>query len=457
MQKEKPYFREKIEYNEIDLVAVLKFILIKWKVLLILCAVFYLGAIVIILFKENKAEVQIEQNVSQTESEKQLTETQQKKIDGIIKKREELEVLEKYKNTLAYMNIDPYMCNINTLQYLISSEELGEEVYEAYKTYSTSGLKKIINERLGKEIVNPSDLVTEISNHIREDIAFSENNKSYTLDIKIVSSDKDTNDKITDIVKAALEEYHKHLVSVMGKHELILLSENNYIGSDESIKQKQSEFVRIIEEKEAWIFNRENALDSDEKEALEKWNEANTNTKDAVAIVPEKQKKSITWYIVVLAVCLVMSCAIVGCYYVFAFGNKLKNGEEIMSIFELPYIGDISKADLQASIFRLEDEMKSMCLKTKSEEVFISSMANMRNIEEYFDRLKMELDQSNVKLLFGNGISDSFDAMKIARRCKNMILIFEEKRTDYQSIDSVLQRCDNWGINIIGVINICHR
>ena len=43
------------------------------------------------------------------------------------------------------------------------------------------------------------------------------------------------------------------------------------------------------------------------------------------------------------------------------------------------------------------------------------------------------------------------------RRCKNMILIVEEGKTGYKSIDSVLQRCDNWGVNIIGVINISNK
>ena len=95
-----------------------------------------------------------------------------------------------------------------------------------------------------------------------------------------------------------------------------------------------------------------------------------------------------------------------------------------------------------------------MCLESASGELFVSVMTNMGHIEDYFDKIKNELVQYKMKLLFGNNISEDFESMKTARRCKNMILIFEEGKTRYKSIDSVLQRCDNWGINIIGVINI---
>ncbi len=462
MQKEKLYLREeyikKIENNGIVLSDLIKFILNKWKMILILCAVFFLGCIAIAFLGEDKTE----DVLPQEELPVQLTEAQQKRVNDTITENEkinkELEVLEEDENTLAYMNIDAYKCHVNTLQYLINSEELGGEIYEAYRTYTISGLKKSIDDKLGGELVNPSDLVTEIGNLTQADNqAILKDKKSYVLVFKIVAADADTNTKITDVVRNALEEYHKRLVSVMGKHELILLSESSYVGNDEVTKQRQAELEEKIEAKKARIINNENSLDESEREALKQLKNKDDNIKDETDASVTKKEKSVIWYFIALAICLILSCIIVACYYLFVFGSRLKNGEEIMTIFDLPYIGEVSKRDLKADISRLKDEIKGMCLEVKSGELFISVMTNMRDIEEYFDQVRDELRQNNLEILFGHNISDDFESMKMIRRCKNMILIVEEGKTGYKSIDSVLQRCDNWGVNIIGVINISNK
>ncbi len=460
MQKERLYLREeyikKIENNGIVLSELIKFVLNKWKIILILCAVFFLGCVVITFLGEDKTE----DVLPQEELGAQLTEIQQKKVNDIIIENEkinkDLEVLEEYEDTLAYMNIDAYKCHVNTLQYLINSEELGGEIYEAYRTYTISGLKEIIDDKLGGEFVNPSDLVIEIGNGSQVDNqAIFKDKKSYVLVIKVVAADADMNTKLTDVVRNALEEYHKRLNSVMGKHELILLSESSYVGNDEGTKQKQIELEEKIKEKKDYIINNENLLNEDEKMFLEQLKDKdNNNIKDEPVVSVKKQGKSIVWYVMALIICVILSCIIVACYYIFIFGNRLNDSEEIMTIFDLPYIGEVSKRNLEADVSELKDEIKSMCLESASGELFVSVMTNMGHIEDYFDKIKNELVQYKMKLLFGNNISEDFESMKTARRCKNMILIFEEGKTRYKSIDSVLQRCDNWGINIIGVINI---
>lgn len=246
---------KKIENNGIVLSELIKFVLNKWKIILILCAVFFLGCVVITFLGEDKTE----DVLPQEELGAQLTETQQKKVNDIIIENEkinkDLEVLEEYEDTLAYMNIDAYKCHVNTLQYLINSEELGGEIYEAYRTYTISGLKEIIDDKLGGEFVNPSDLVIEIGNGSQVDNqAIFKDKKSYVLVIKVVAADADMNTKLTDVVRNALEEYHKRLNSVMGKHELILLSESSYVGNDEGTKQKQIELEEKIKEKKITLL-----------------------------------------------------------------------------------------------------------------------------------------------------------------------------------------------------------
>lgn len=465
MRRENLYPREeyirKIENKELSLIELAKFVLVKWKLVMILCVIFFGGWILTDVIMNSRINNDLPPASEQESTEEQqieLTEDQQKKIHDIIKQKEEVEKLENYRNTLAYMSIDPYTCNVNILQYLISGDGLGGEIYEAYRTYAgTGGLKKVVDENLGEEIANPSDLVSVISNQLQvEKQEFFKDRKSYVLILKIVTTDANMNNEITDVVKDALEKYHKYLSSVMGKHDLIMLSESSYWGSDSDIKQAQSELISEIEEKKARINNNESILDDNEKEFLEqlKNNNSYNNNEEEVVIPVEKQGKSIIWYILVLVICGGISCLIVSCYYLFVFGSRLKSGEEIMSIFDLPYIGDISKKDLETSVFSMKDEIESVCLEIKEKNIFISVMSNVSNIKESFNTIKDKLEQNNLVITFGGNISENNESLKMARLSKNIVLVFEEGKTTYSSVDSVLQRCNNWGINIIGVINI---
>lgn len=457
MQRENIYLRDeyirKIENKELSLIELVKFVLVKWKLVLIICVVLYLGWVMGELILNNRTNSSLTQV-----SEEELTKDQQEKIYDIIEQKEELEKLKEYKSTSACMNLDPYACHVNTLQYLISEEQEGREIFEAYRTYAeTGGLKKAIDGKLGSEIVSPSDLVSVTGNQLQIEKLEIFESPSCVLVLKIVTEDDAMNQKITDVVKNALEEYYKHLSSVIGKHDLILLSESNYVGIDNDIKQAQSDLDREIKEKDVQIKDNENGLSDSEKNLLKQLENDKERTEDEKAVPVKKQGKSIIWYFLILFICITVSCILFVCYYLFIFGSRLKDGEEIMSIFDLPYIGEISKKDLKTSVLRLNDEIESMCSEIKEESIFVSAMTNVDNMEECFSTMKDKLGRNGVEMLFGDNISESADSMKTARDCKNMILIFEERKTTYASIDSVLQRCNNWGIKVIGVMNISNK
>lgn len=452
MENQGLYSREeymyRIENQKIEIFELIKYMLSKWKIGLGLCIVFFLICICFVPFILKKddstnTEIQLEQ----------LTEEQQNKIENILRLYDELKVMMDYENTSAYMNLNPYNCNVTTLQYIITDKTSAGNSFKAYKAFIDSAkFKKVIEDELGKKVVKPSELVTY---NVYEQTVFGEGkvdiDLSQILSMRIVTSDESINNELVLIVKKLLDEYHNYLLTTIKEHDIKLLSEDNFWGTDLSIRDKQNTYEVEMDRRRVQINNIKAELDNEEKAALEQLMTDEKEIEEEIV----SPRGFFSGRVVILAVImsLVLSCFIIACYYIFFLNNRIKNGEDIVSIFGLSCIGDISKKRNTEEGLIIQEEIGIRCISDKTNKIFMSMLTDSESIKSYIEAMKGKLKEKGIELVVGENISQNIEAMKIVQSCKKVIFVSESRKTTYRSIDKVLQKCIGWGIDIVGVVN----
>lgn len=451
METGKGYSREeymnRIENNEVDIYELFRYILGKWKLVLILCAAFFL------IFALAAGVLSGSDDGVSKLSLDQFAEERQNKIRYALKLYDELEDMEVYENSSAYMEINPYECHITTLQYMITDKTAAGNSFKAYKAFVDSGrLKKIIEDEMGREIVRPSELVSlstyeqsllENANTVVE--------LSQVLSVKVTSPDKNIGGRITQMIKKSFEEYRKELLSIVGNHDMKLLSENSYIGSDQGVRSTQSAFEIEKDRRRVQITNIENELNAEEKLLLEQLkNDGMQEEEDASS---QGGGLSLKILILLFVMSIGFSCIIVVCYYMFGLNNRVKDEDDIVSIFGLPCIGQIMKKERPESKLKLQEEIEILCSKNGIRKVFVSLMTDSKEAEEYIGFIKEKMKEKEIEIVVGGNIIDNIEAVKAVQCYEKIILISESKKTTYSAIDKVLQKCNNWGISVVGVIN----
>lgn len=437
-------YKEKVENNGIDILRLLEFILCKWKIVVTISATLFMAGIIVLLssFNNNDSEVQ------SIEME-QLTESQQYNVNSILKSYEELKEMEDYKNNSAYMNLNAYECNSTILQYLITDTDPNKNSFDLYKVFARDGkLKEKIETVFGKEVVMPSDLLI-ISEGARSNMLMPDT-KNDILNVKIVTSDADLNKRITDTVKEAFNEYHQYILSETGGHKISLLDENSYVGVDKTVETVQNSFKIEFDRKKAQIVNLESQLTSEEKEVLDR---ERNHTDNKTEVVQEKRTFPWKWSVVILVLCMIVSVVIISCYYI--LNGRIKSSNEIVSLFGIPYVGKLVSRTDDPKNELLESCIELLCKKIEKKRIYLSIVGSkFCNTENSMSLIKVNLKKKDIDVTIGSNIDQNPNALKEAKECGNIVLVFEINKTSYNYIDRSLQQCSNFGINVVGAIDI---
>lgn len=437
-------YKEKVENNGINIWRLLEFLLFKWKIVAGISAILFIAGVSVLLstYKKNDTKVQ------SVEME-QLTENQQYKVNSILNAYEELHEMEDYKNNSAYMNLNAYECNSTVLQYLITDPEPDKDSFGVYKAFARDGkLKERITSEFGNEVVMPSDLLI-ISEYTRSNTLMPDT-KNDILSVKIVTSDADLNERITNTVKEAFDEYHQYILPKIGEHKISLLDENSYVGADKTVEEVQKSFEIEFDRKKAQINNLESQLEGEEKEVLDR---ERGNTDNVTKDEQEKRPFPWKWVCVILALCIMVSTVIVSCYYI--LNGKIKSSEEMVSLFGIPYIGELLIQTDNVKNELLESRIELLCREIGKNCICLLLVGSrLCNIESCMDLMKANLAEKDINIIVGTNIDENPNDLKEAQKCGNIVLVFGINKTSYNSIDRFLQQCDTFGINVAGAIDI---
>lgn len=437
-------YMKRIENSKIDINGLIWYVVKKWKSILLLSVIFFVLISLVVVPRYRKKSDAQDSNVAET-----LSEEEKLRVDSTLRLYGELEEMDEYKSKSMYMNLNAYECYIGTLQYLVNEKYCS--IYESF--IKDGGLKKIIEEEFGAEVVKPSDLVIIPDNNMIPGNSKNSNeddiSNNHNLCIKVTTDNEELTERMMSVVKNSVAEYQKKLTELIGTQELTLLSEDMYVGVDENIKAGQSNFEIELDRKRTHVFNLENNLTSTEKAAM------NLMKNNGGTVVNAEQKtKSIPIVLLAALVLLsvVFSCLVIACYYI--LNNKIKSGKDMVTYFDIPYLGEISKNSKKAELDILETEIEYLSSERNINAFFFGLVGRMKNAESCLEALKADLTEKKIGCILGKNIESDIASMKAVKECKNIIIVFGIDQTSYDAIDTLLQKCANWKINVVGAIGI---
>ena len=457
----KEQYMEKIENREVTISDLLKYNMKQWKKITLISVVIFILISVAIVFKYRAGlkDGMEEQQETVSVSMQELTSAQQENIKEVLKYYKDLKTMEDYFMDSTYMSINAYNSRIYTSQYLVSSSVKGEayKAYELYVNYINNGaLKEEIEKTFSDNIKNVSDLIDlSVDNSYRQEERFKIDR--FIINIRVNTPDEKISAEIMEMIKQKLDEYQQEVVNgLIKEHELKVLEESNFSGQDENVREKQASVESSMNDKRIYISGLESLMSEEEKAVLEqeklkiKGQEELKSKREESAESTDGSKIPL---VILIVFSLIASFIFVICMFSLYYftNNKLKNRNEIVRFFDIPYIGMIKISPNASENKSVCKEIEILCRAKKIKDVFVSCIAS---VPEQLDLKALLSDITEVKTDIGPDISSNIAALESAKESKNVIIAVKYDSTSYGEIVEVLQKCEYLNIDVIGAVSI---
>ena len=457
----KEQYMEKIENREVTISDLLKYNMKQWKKIALISVVIFILISVAIVFKYRAGlkDGMEEQQETVSVSMQELTSAQQENIKEVLKYYKDLKTMEDYFMDSTYMSINAYNSRIYTSQYLVSSSVKGEayKAYELYVNYINNGaLKEEIEKTFSDNIKNVSDLIDlSVDNSYRQEERFKIDR--FIINIRVNTPDEKISAEIMEMIKQKLDEYQQEVVNgLIKEHELKVLEESNFSGQDENVREKQASVESSMNDKRIYISGLESLMSEEEKAVLEqeklkiKGQEELKSKREESAESTDGSKIPL---VILIVFSLIASFIFVICMFSLYYftNNKLKNRNEIVRFFDIPYIGMIKISPNASENKSVCKEIEILCRAKKIKDVFVSCIAS---VPEQLDLKALLSDITDVKTDIGTDISSNIAALESAKESKNVIIAVKYDSTSYGEIVEVLQKCEYLNIDVIGAVSI---
>ncbi len=457
----KEQYMEKIENREVTISDLLKYNMKQWKKIALISVVIFIliSAAIVFKYRAGLKDGMEEQQETVSVSMQELTSAQQENIKEVLKYYKDLKTMEDYFMDSTYMSINAYNSRIYTSQYLVSSSVKGEayKAYELYVNYINNGaLKEEIEKTFSDNIKNVSDLIElSVDNSNRQEERFKMDR--FIINIKVNTPDEKISAEIMEMIKQKLDEYQKAVVnSLIKEHELEVLEESNFSGQDENVREKQASVESSMNDKRIYISGLESLMSEEEKAVLEqeklkiKGQEELESKREESAESTDGSKIPL---FILIVFSLIASFIFVICMFSLYYftNNKLKNKNEIVRFFDIPYIGTIKLSPNICENESVCKEIEILCRARKIKDVFVSCIAS---VPEQLDLKALLSDITEVKADIGSDISRNIAALESAKESKNVIIAVKYDSTSYGEIVEVIQKCEYLNIEVIGAVSI---
>ncbi len=457
----KEQYMEKIENREVTISDLLKYNMKQWKKIALISVVIFILISVAIVFKYRAGlkDGMEEQQETVSVSMQELTSAQQENIKEVLKYYKDLKTMEDYFMDSTYMSINAYNSRIYTSQYLVSSSVKGEayKAYELYVNYINNGaLKEEIEKTFSDNIKNVSDLIDlSVDNSYRQEERFKIDR--FIINIRVNTPDEKISAEIMEMIKQKLDEYQQEVVNgLIKEHELKVLEESNFSGQDENVREKQASVESSMNDKRIYISGLESLMSEEEKAVLEqeklkiKGQEELKSKREESAESTDGSKIPL---VILIVFSLIASFIFVICMFSLYYftNNKLKNRNEIVRFFDIPYIGMIKISPNASENKSVCKEIEILCRAKKIKDVFVSCIAS---VPEQLDLKALLSVITEVKTDIGPDISSNIAALESAKESKNVIIAVKYDSTSYGEIVEVLQKCEYLNIDVIGAVSI---
>lgn len=474
-----------MEEKEIDLLDLLADILSHWRGILICLiigalifgSVDYIKSVNVLKEAEEKVvgdfpnqEITVEM-MAQSIIKNELNEAERTAVLITIDDEEELEARKKYENVSIVMDMDPYKVPRVELVYelaLIEPEE-NHMVANMYQDILTSsGLFTYIHEKTGIDETAARELI-HISTRSNKDY-LDEYQKLIvgkdSMKINILHVEEKTCQQLAEVVKTYLDMVHDEITNSIGKHEIVLVSENIGVVMDTNMLERQINYRNSLLALENSIAQ---AHDSFTDEQLLYYNLLTGKEEIFVNTNADFSMKMMVLGAIVVAFLYI------GLWIVlYVLNGKIRSCDNFNSIYGIVTLGvlfvDKKKKknfidviinnirNMRRRVLTFEESMElvtttAMLEITKKD---ISDLCilgcDLEAASSVCEKLIASLEKENVKVTKLNNIFGNATAMESIRYIETAILVEKAGVSSYRDIEEEIKLLKRQDITILGGI-----
>ena len=391
MQNENAVMRER----EISLVDLCVEVLLRWRVIVVVMLIggILLGAFSYIqssrtaasrraqlesqeLLKEQEAQMSGEeleewQNANKQQLEEALTESQIANVNSAIMYEQLLEDKAIYQEQSVFMQMDPFRVPRAELTFLIVSDDL-ERTYNIEKVYedlvTSVDLFAYVQETCGIE--SPVNELISL-----ERTSYDQLQGSDTVRVSVLYSDEDTCRTMADAIVKYVQEQGKKLQSVLGEHEVELISQAYGMVMNEDVLTKQrnceSDIMTLVNNAvklksaftdEEWYYY--NYLvegkaaanpDADVLEDGEDVTDAETAAEESVSGLTSVTP-GVSIKFVILGMVLFAFIYVFAFFLLYILNNKLRAGDSLQELYNISQLGTVTGGEKKKKFLGVIDE-----------------------------------------------------------------------------------------------------
>ena len=453
--------QEKME-REVSLIELFWNIIFGWRQIIsfgIIFAVLLCGMKYFLDMRGNQSD----QNMSAEELEEELPEDEMEQVTNARNIKARAEEYEKYLETSALMQIDPYAKRVLELQYYVDSAYTFNYTQETRYNY-------IVGGEMSRNVIKAAKLSVDLAD-ISE--LWSVSLVGTSISIKFTCPEEQKMDAISDSIKEQLSEKETEFQTI-GTHTLKLLGESQNVIVDTGLADRKNTISNNIASLNTQLTNLKanmseqqiSLLDNDEEDEKEEENVQPTITKPRI---------SLKYLIVGGVIGVFLVCAWIACKMVFT--AKLQSPEEIRTLYGIRLLGEISVSDGKKRFLSVIDEKllalknrkrKSLaaeqqikivsanialtCKQRNADCVFVTGSEYEKVDPKILGMLKEELVSQHIQVKEGGNIFYDANSLKRSAEIGNILFIEQKGQSIYDEIYNEVNLAKEQNNSILGIV-----
>ena len=484
-----------MEEREIDLLDMIANILSHWKGILV---ALFIGAALMGGFSYVKSycSVQNEQAAVPVALDRAAVDTQLEQIEATLKDSDKAAVLTTVNDEQEYLNKNKYVqesiyMQLNALNvaqielvYGIQAEDESQAQHlgVTYKNVLDNvGLYNWIEQQTGIPAVYVGELISVDTNL---ELSLGKDDKSVvlgsdTIKVTMIQTDEIICEQLASAVKDYVEQQQKNLVTEVGNHALVLLSETSGMIMDTDAMNDQINYGNQISDLRSRIVSAKSEFTAEQQKyynllTWEENEEAEVNQRDIIEEQPVLASPSVNKIYILLGAVLFAFVYVGILFLMYIFNTKIRVSDELQRLYHIPQIGVVVKDSKKKLILdkwvdelrhygkRMFDAEQSMelafvavkiaVIKNKLSNVCLMGCNLSAGAGNVCEKLKVALEKAGIDVIVLDNVLYNAESMEKMDAVTGVVLVEKAGSTLYNEIANELALLKRQDITVLGGI-----
>ncbi|MCI6469843.1 MAG: hypothetical protein MSA29_08065 [Lachnospiraceae bacterium] len=481
--------------RELNLLDMIADILSHWKGILIALLI---GAVLMGGFSYVKSyrSVQNEQAAVPTVLDRVAVDKQLEQIEATLKDSDKATVLttvsdeweylykNKYAQESVYMQLDPL--NVAQIELVYGIRALDEEQAQCLGTIYKNlldnvGLYDWVEQQTGIPEVYVGELISVDTNL---ELSLGKDDKSIvlgsdTIKVTMIQTDEIICEQLASAIKDYVEQQQKNLVTEVGNHTLVLLSETSGMIMDADVMNDQIDYGNQISDLRSKIVSEKSEFTVEQQQYynLLTWEEAEkgeVEQLDTTEEQPALTRPSVSKKYVLLGAVLLAFVYAGSRFLMYIFNTRIRISDEMESLYHIPQIGVVVKDSKKKFILdrwvdelrhygkRMFDAEQSMelafvavkiaVIKNKLSNVCLMGCNLSAGAGNVCEKLKVALEKDGIDVIVLDNVLYNAESMEKMDDVTGVVLVEKAGSTLYNEIANELAWLKRQDITVLGGI-----